>query len=188
MEPAQPGEGTIESWRIKATNLHTSFAQISPETGRCFGQRSHPVIQQSYPNALFCFRNKRISELPAYVIVTDNIIFEINVFFRGTDCVKPGRIIFLCILEKTDAVAMHKRSSCRARKRLCGHNPEWRVSRAAVPSVYAYIWIKSPHPCQTRTTPYSENPSIQNVFTEFEVDITAHGGDQRRESFLPVSA
>src|SRR5690348_16317297 len=122
METAQPAKGTIESWRIKATNLHPSFSQISPEAGRCFGQRSHPVIQQSYPNPLFCFRNKCIGELLAYLIATDNIVFEINVFFRGTDCIKPGRIIFPCILEKTDAVAMHEWSSCRARKRLCSHD------------------------------------------------------------------
>jgi hypothetical protein len=29
---------------------------------------------------------------------------------------------------------------------------------------------------------------IQNVFTEFEIDVTAHGSDQRCESFLTVSA
>ena len=89
---------------------------------------------------------------------------------------------------------MHERSSCRARKRLRGHNASGaHLGRLFLQFTHMYwlnhlaAWLYNPCSSQSYADLF-ENPSIQNIFTEFEVDVTAHGGDQRSESFLPVPA
>ena len=75
-------------------------------------QAAHPVIEQSDFHALSCFGCQDVTDFPADFIVSDNVIFHMDMLFCGLQCLDQNGKFFLSVLQDLYPVIMGENGIC----------------------------------------------------------------------------
>ncbi len=89
MVTLEESERVLEARWIEGSDLDARFTEWLPIPS-AGGPTSHPVVQHPDRHALPCFGRQRVAECPAYTVVPDDVVLEVDEPLGPVDGIQPG--------------------------------------------------------------------------------------------------
>jgi hypothetical protein len=118
-----PAERAVQLGRVEAADLGAGGPQLRPQPAGTPG--AQPVVQHPDLHAVAGLGRQSIGELPAHVVVAEDVALEVDVSARPGNRLHPGRVVLGRVLQQPHPVPGHQGCPCRAREGLLGQLALW---------------------------------------------------------------
>ena len=104
----EPAKWTIEARRVVAADFDPALAQVIPELTRGLAEISHPVVNQLHAHAFPRSSNQCVGEHTSRVVLSDDVVLEVDSSPGGSNRLQPRRVVLVCIFQKVNAVTWNE--------------------------------------------------------------------------------